>query len=571
MFQLLRLSRWPLPAIMALWFTLAPALGQTRPAALVITAPPAKPIPAAVVVPQVLVSSSTPITRNWRLKLDPGTGQPADGKGTYAVVLHTTNPSFVAGNMTVQAEGRPVVLTPIEAAVRSESGLAFMADVPDGILNLTLIGNAADPAWLVRNVQVAPAQADRTITFIPDAPVAPGQVASFTSNPLPGKVEGSLISVFTNLGVIRTADADAKAPGLQIPLSKGVAAFQVEIPPAPQPSIITNAGSGFAVAGDWSTTTRSRRPLVYSQPGAGTNVATWTFNGLTPGATYQVAATWPAQPHAATNAPFTIREAVGGVPDNRTLVNVNQQLPPDDFLDQGAAWEVLATVSPATGSLLVELSNAADGAVVASAVCVQPVASPAGGLVITAIDPASNVRGTSMFPIHAHPSKFDLSASAAAPPGYTAVFDHFTTYNMAKGYGWLAPAGVFDRGADRQDLVLRDGHYSSADNVFLVQLAPGEDYMVTLRFWDTFARDGIQVYVEGEQAPQAEIARLAPGVVAVQSFVVTGDRLSGDGMLDLRFHDTWSSGAGGDPFWIINAIEISRIELPPAEQLPTSR
>src|SRR5690349_1801898 len=115
MFRPQEFSRWQLAAALALGFTMAPALGQTQPAPLVPTPAPAKATPLAVAVPQVQVSSFTPITRNWRLNLDPGTGKPADGKGTYTIVLHTANPTFVAGNMTVQAEGKPVVLTPVES------------------------------------------------------------------------------------------------------------------------------------------------------------------------------------------------------------------------------------------------------------------------------------------------------------------------------------------------------------------------------------------------------------------------------------------------------------------------
>ena len=37
------------------------------------------------------------------------------------------------------------------------------------------------------------------------------------------------------------------------------------------------------------------------------------------------------------------------------------------------------------------------------------------------------------------------------------------------------------------------------------------------------------------------------------------------GWLALRFHDTWTSGDGGDPFWIINAIVNVRFPRPRPE------
>ncbi|MCO6455093.1 MAG: choice-of-anchor D domain-containing protein [Pirellulaceae bacterium] len=115
----------------------------------------------------------------------------------------------------------------------------------------------------------------------------------------------------------------------------------------------------------------------YHQPQTppGPNTATWTFEGVTPG-NYRVSVTWPAQPShpidgtLATNAPFSVRD------DNFLLASrgIDQRVPARDFLDQGVYWQDLGIFPSQNHSLVVQLSDLANGQVMADAVRIEYVA-----------------------------------------------------------------------------------------------------------------------------------------------------------------------------------------------------
>src|SRR5208283_191137 len=68
-------------------------------------------------------------------------------------------------------------------------------------------------------------------------------------------------------------------------------------------------GSGPSLSGSW--TTNSPPSEATAAAGNGSATATWTFSGLTPGATYQVSTSWQAISPAATDAAFAVTS--GGV------------------------------------------------------------------------------------------------------------------------------------------------------------------------------------------------------------------------------------------------------------------
>jgi hypothetical protein len=151
----------------------------------------------------------------------------------------------------------------------------------------------------------------------------------------------------------------------------------VETAAAPAPiTIIDDGDSGFAASPGWN-----RSPIFegrlndmrYQAAGDGTETASWTFTGLTPGH-YRVSATWTTHPNRATNAPFTLRDGTNG-PVLETAF-LNQELPPDDFIDNGSGWEDLAIVTISGTELVVELSNAANQYVIADAIRVEPSLTP---------------------------------------------------------------------------------------------------------------------------------------------------------------------------------------------------
>ncbi|MCO6458616.1 MAG: choice-of-anchor D domain-containing protein [Pirellulaceae bacterium] len=106
-----------------------------------------------------------------------------------------------------------------------------------------------------------------------------------------------------------------------------------------------------------------------SQQPPGPNTTTWRFEGTQPG-WYRVSATWPAQPShplsegIATDAPFTIFD------DDFKLAtrDMNQSLAPNDFVEDGVAWEQLGVFQISSHTLVVQLSDLANGQVLADAI-----------------------------------------------------------------------------------------------------------------------------------------------------------------------------------------------------------
>jgi hypothetical protein len=140
--------------------------------------------------------------------------------------------------------------------------------------------------------------------------------------------------------------------------------------PLPPGTIIDDSDTGFATTGEWlqSLTEGRDGDVQFTGLGDGSRIATWTFTGLTAGM-YRVSATWSTNPNRATNAPYTILDGMTSL----GTVTVNQQLAPDDFSTLGSDWEDLMTVQITGDTLVVQLSNLADGFVVADAIRIQPV------------------------------------------------------------------------------------------------------------------------------------------------------------------------------------------------------
>jgi hypothetical protein len=138
---------------------------------------------------------------------------------------------------------------------------------------------------------------------------------------------------------------------------------------APEPegeTIIDNGDAGYSRTAGWTTVTNTLANGLdydYAASGTGSARATWSFTGLVPGS-YQVFARWVPFSNRATNATYTIR-------DGATLLGsavVNQQLAPAGELSNGITWQSLGFFQTATGNLAVQLTNAANGFVIADAV-----------------------------------------------------------------------------------------------------------------------------------------------------------------------------------------------------------
>ncbi len=154
------------------------------------------------------------------------------------------------------------------------------------------------------------------------------------------------------------------------------------LPPLPPGVVIDNGDSKFETTGAWNSPVQPNGhegDLQNSTAGDGSSVARWVFQGLLPGE-YTVSATWLAHGNRASNAPFTILDGTGplafGTGDPLAVVGVNQKTAPDDFATSGSHWEVLATVTISSTELVVELSDDANGYVIADAIRVQPANPP---------------------------------------------------------------------------------------------------------------------------------------------------------------------------------------------------
>lgn len=108
---------------------------------------------------------------------------------------------------------------------------------------------------------------------------------------------------------------------------------------------------------------------VHAAPaGDGSGKATWSFSALVPGL-YRVSATWLTHPLLASNATFTLLEG----PSTLGTATVSQQAAPAGFGDAGATWQDLGFVFISGGTLAVELSDLADGFLLADAVRIERV------------------------------------------------------------------------------------------------------------------------------------------------------------------------------------------------------
>ena len=148
-------------------------------------------------------------------------------------------------------------------------------------------------------------------------------------------------------------------------------------PPAPTIQIIDDGDTGFATVGDWSNYDGSgyETDVKYNFAGSGSEVASWTFGNLVPG-TYEVSVHWSTHPNRASNAPYTVFDGasqVGGA------VVVDQKVKPaSDYLEKRRPFQVLfGAVTINNGTLVVELTDAGDGVVIADAVRIELVA-PSG-------------------------------------------------------------------------------------------------------------------------------------------------------------------------------------------------
>ncbi len=195
-------------------------------------------------------------------------------------------------------------------------------------------------------------------------------------------VAGSTLTVtLTN-----AADNYVVADAIRIErLSAGAVPFSAPSP-VPTPTgdatlqIIDDGDAGYRSGCCWVTFDGigHQSDVRYHASGNGGGRSLWTFRGLTPGASYEIAATWAPHVNRATNAPYRIYDGSDSIGIVLAATTADQQMAPDDFQDQGSWWEVLARVVPTGDMITVELNDAADGFVIADAIRLQQTSAPEG-------------------------------------------------------------------------------------------------------------------------------------------------------------------------------------------------
>ena len=143
-------------------------------------------------------------------------------------------------------------------------------------------------------------------------------------------------------------------------------------PPTPPPTsaperVLDDSETGYSeTGGGWSTgglAGANQGDYRFHRPGSGGNRTQWSFENLAAGQ-YQVFGTWVAHANRASNAPFTIRDGT----TVEAIVRANQRHAPSDALVDGQVWESLGTYQIDNGTLTVELSDDANGIVIADAI-----------------------------------------------------------------------------------------------------------------------------------------------------------------------------------------------------------
>src|SRR5262249_7949411 len=131
--------------------------------------------------------------------------------------------------------------------------------------------------------------------------------------------------------------------------------------------------SGFSATPGFTTATGAgyQGGIRQAAAGNGSQEGTWTFTALPPG-TYRISGTWTAGSGRARRAPETVLDgdrvmgAGGG----------GQRQAADDFAEGGVIWEDLGSgvFTITSGTLVVRLTDLADGAVVADAIRLERLA-----------------------------------------------------------------------------------------------------------------------------------------------------------------------------------------------------
>ena len=150
-----------------------------------------------------------------------------------------------------------------------------------------------------------------------------------------------------------TGGSDSVAVNQQANGGQFVALGTYSLPAGDVTVTLTDNANGYVIAD----------AIMVAPVGASPNTATWSFNVATAGS-YEVYARWTAHPNRASDATYTINHASG-----TSSISVNQR-------QNGGDWQLLGSYSFNAGTATVELTDQANGYVIADAVMLVPPGAP---------------------------------------------------------------------------------------------------------------------------------------------------------------------------------------------------
>ncbi len=300
------------------------------------------------------------------LRLKAGTTLDFETKATYTVIVNVDDASV--GTTPDASTTFTLTLTDVLEAPEIEVQQSGNNVVDGGSVSLGAVttGTASTRIFTVRNTGNAPlilqpisiTGSDFTVTsgnFTAGQILAVNATASFT-------VTMNTASAGTKSGSLSFVNNDGNENPFNFGLAGNVMATGAV------PIVIDDGDAGFALTGTWANVAgygfgSDAKAATGSD---GTKRATWTFTGLTAG-TYQIDASWLPGTDRAANAPYTIRDGVGGTVLSN--VAVNQKNAPAGAVSQGGRpFFMLGTVTITGDTLVVELANSlTNGAIIADA------------------------------------------------------------------------------------------------------------------------------------------------------------------------------------------------------------
>jgi hypothetical protein len=319
---------------------------------------------------------------------------------------------------------------PLGAAIDATTGVFTWTPTEDqgpGTVNITVrVSDSGSPMLSdFETIQVTVNEINRPPALDPinDRTVTEGTLLTFTATATdpdipanglmfsldPGAPTGATIDA--NTGIFSWTPDATQGPGMysitvQVtdngnPALSDTATFLVTVDdslPNLNPVATKDAGESlYRERGLWQTGTGGfQGSHRFQSAGTGSRTASWTIR-VAPGL-YEVFASWVAGANRATNAPYKVFD--GATLRTVTPMLRNQQLAPDDGLFGGTTWESLGTFTISSGTVRVELSDNANGVVVADGILLVP--SAGGNLNLASLSlaqpgptgPVSLVTGT---------------------------------------------------------------------------------------------------------------------------------------------------------------------------------